>query len=85
MLLYLQEYDPEWADRIKGARFRNHNQAWLEAIEQQQVSYDDDESPVANNAGPYGFDSTAFGDQDDYVDQFAYSGTIGQFSLYCHC
>ncbi|CAF1046604.1 unnamed protein product [Adineta ricciae] len=69
----ISEYDPEWADRIKGARFRNHNQAWLEAIEQQQVSYDDDESPVMNNAGPGSFYSTAVRDQDDYVDQFAYS------------
>ncbi|CAF1076602.1 unnamed protein product [Adineta steineri] len=71
----ISECDPEWASRIKVARFRNHNQAWLEAIEGQQVSYEDDDEPSpVNNAGGYGFDSMAFGggDQDEYLDPFAY-------------
>ena len=34
-----------------------------------------------NNAGPYGFDSMAFGDQDDYLDQFAYNDT-GEYFLF---
>jgi len=64
------------------ARFRNHNQRWLEVIEGQQVSYDDDdEPPPVNNAEPYGFDSMAFGDQDDYLDQFAYNG-MNEFFFY---
>ena len=68
-----QECDPDWASRIKLARFRNHNQTWLETIEGQQVSYDDDDPSALNNPEPYGFDSMAFADQDDYLEQFAYN------------
>ncbi len=50
------------------ARFRNHNQTWLETIEGQQISYGDDE-PLPNEE-PYGYNSMAFGEQDDYLDQF---------------
>lgn len=54
------------------ARFRNHNQAWLETIEGQQVNYDDDEPAPMTYPGPYGFGSMAFGNQDDYLNQFGY-------------
>ena len=66
-----QECNPDWASRIKLARFRNHNQTWLETIEGQQVSYEDDEQ--IPNQEPYGYNSMAFGEQDDYVDQFGYN------------
>ena len=72
-LSFWQECDPDWASRIKLARFRNHNQTWLETIEGQQVSYEDDEPAEISNPEPYGFDSMAFADQDDYLDQFAYN------------
>lgn len=68
-----QECDPDWASRIKLARFRNHNQTWLETIEGQQVSYEDDDPPALSNPDQYGFDSMAFADQDDYLDQFAHN------------
>ena len=78
---FFQECDPDWANRIKLARFRNHNQTWLETIEGQQVSYDDDDDPTGLNHGePYGFDSGAFADQDDYLDQFGYND-IGNGTL----
>ncbi|CAF4772885.1 unnamed protein product, partial [Rotaria sp. Silwood1] len=35
LLFISSECDPDWASRIKVARFRNHNQAWLETIEGQ--------------------------------------------------
>ncbi|CAF0817808.1 unnamed protein product [Rotaria sp. Silwood1] len=73
LLFISSECDPDWASRIKVARFRNHNQAWLETIEGQQVSYEDDEPTPMSNTGPYGFDPVAFGDQDDYLDQFGYN------------
>ena len=63
------------------ARFRNHNQAWLETIEGQQVTYEDDDPSAMNNPGPYGFDSMAFGNQDDYLNQFGYddAGNLDRF------
>ncbi|CAF1217055.1 unnamed protein product [Rotaria sordida] len=76
----ISECDPDWASRIKLARFRNHNQTWLETIEGQQVSYEDDEPTPINNTGPYGFDPMAFGDQDDYLDQFGYNDADGRES-----
>ncbi len=33
-----------------------------------------------SNTGPYGFNSMAFGEQDDYVDEFGYNDT-GKFFL----
>jgi hypothetical protein len=45
----------------------------LETIEGQQVSYEDDDASPLNQAEPYGFDSMAFADQDDYLEQFAYN------------
>ncbi len=68
-----QECDPDWASRIKLARFRNHNQTWLETIEGQQISYEEDEPSPMNNTEPYGLNSMAFGEQDDYLDQFGYN------------
>jgi hypothetical protein len=67
----VRRVDPDWASRIKLARFRNHNQTWLETIEGQQVSYEDDEQ--VPNQEPYGFNSMPFGEQDDYLDQFGYN------------
>ncbi|CAF3265920.1 unnamed protein product [Rotaria socialis] len=69
----ISECDNDWAGRIKHARFRNHNQTWLETIEGQQISYEDDEPSPTGNAEPYGFDPMSFGDQDDYQDQFGYN------------
>ncbi|CAF3976459.1 unnamed protein product [Rotaria magnacalcarata] len=68
----ISECDNDWAGRIKHARFRNHNQTWLETIEGQQVSYEDDEPSPTGNVEPYVFDPMSFGDQDDYQDQFGY-------------
>jgi len=72
----ISECNPDWASRIKIARFRNHNQTWLETIEGQQVSYEDDEASPTSNTAPYGFNSMAFGgEQDDYLDQFGFNDT----------
>ena len=68
-----QECDPDWASRIKLARFRNHNQTWLETIEGQQISYEEDDPSATGSAGPYGFNQMEFADQDDYLDKFGYN------------
>lgn len=36
-MFYLQEFDEEWARKIKLEKFRWHNSQWLEMVESQQI------------------------------------------------
>ena len=52
----------------------------MEAIEGQQVAYDDEDDPsAAGHADPYGYNPTTPGDQDEFLDQFGYTDP-GSFS-----
>ena len=40
-LIILQEFDEEWAKKIKLEKFRWHNSQWLEMVESQQMDESD--------------------------------------------